>query len=94
MEPDPSARLRATRAALQRRFEAREHDLGEHARYQHGEYEHGIARWLVSQLPGSDPRQLGWGILAVAAMLLGVGLFRMVRYFYKRGAHGDPGSAE
>ena len=32
--------------------------------------------------------------LAVAAMLLGVGLFRMVRYFYRRGAHGDPGSAE
>jgi membrane protein DedA with SNARE-associated domain len=52
----------------------------------------GVVFGLLVSLAGARPEQIF--ILAVAAMLLGVGLFRMVRYFYKRGAHGDPGSAE
>ncbi len=28
-----------------------------------------LARWLVSQLPGTNPEVLGWGLIAVATML-------------------------
>jgi membrane protein DedA with SNARE-associated domain len=52
----------------------------------------GVVFGLLVSLAGARREQIF--ILAVAAMLLGVGLFRMVRYFYRRGAHGDPGSAE
>jgi hypothetical protein len=60
----PSERLVASREELQREFERHQDAVGEPIGYGSG-----IARWLASQLPGVDPRQLGWGILAVTAML-------------------------
>ncbi len=64
MGVNPSERLVTSRAELQREFRRHEAAVGEPIGYGSG-----IARWLSGQLPGTDPRQLGWGILAVTAML-------------------------
>jgi hypothetical protein len=60
----PGKRLVTSREELQREFERHQAAVGEPISFGSG-----IAGWLVSQLPGADPRQLGWGILAVTAML-------------------------
>jgi hypothetical protein len=60
----PSQRLLSSRAELQRVFDQRQDALGEPIGYGSG-----TAAWLLSQLPGASPEQLGWGILAVTAML-------------------------
>jgi hypothetical protein len=64
MGVDPSERLKASREELQRAFDRHQDALGEPIGYGSG-----TAAWLISQLPGADPKQLGWGILAVTAML-------------------------
>ena len=64
MAAHPSARLAASRDLLQREFDRYQSA----AREQIG-YGSGIAKWLASQLPGTDPGELGWGILAVTALL-------------------------
>jgi hypothetical protein len=64
MGVDPAKRLKASRVELQRAFDRHQDALGEPIGYGSG-----TAGWLVAQLPGADPRQLGWGILAVTAML-------------------------
>jgi hypothetical protein len=64
MGVNPSERLRASRAELQRAFDRHQDALGEPIGYGSA-----TAGWLASQLPGADLRQLGWGILVVTAML-------------------------
>jgi hypothetical protein len=64
MGVNPAKRLQASRAELQRAFDRHQDALGEPIGYGAG-----TARWLASQLPGADPAQLGWGIIAVTAML-------------------------
>jgi len=64
MGVNPSERLRVSREELQREFDRHQAAVGEPIGYGSA-----IARWLTEQLPGADPRQLGWGILAVTAML-------------------------
>ncbi|HUA31343.1 MAG TPA: hypothetical protein VMC03_20845 [Streptosporangiaceae bacterium] len=64
MGVNPTKRLIASRQDLQRAFDRHQDALGEPIGYGTG-----TAAWLVTQLPGADPRQLGWGILAVTAML-------------------------
>jgi hypothetical protein len=64
MVVNPSKRLVASREDLQRAFDRHQDALGEPIGYGTG-----TAAWLASQLPGADPRQLGWGVLAVTAML-------------------------
>lgn len=61
----PSERLTKTREVLQREF-----DLYQAASRQQISYGGDIAQWLVSQLPAADPGQLGWGIIAVTALML------------------------
>jgi membrane protein DedA with SNARE-associated domain len=51
----------------------------------------GVVFGLLVSLAGARPEQIF--LLAVAAMLLGVGVFRAVRYFLKHRAPGDTGSA-
>jgi hypothetical protein len=65
MSVSPSERLRVSREELQREFDRHQAAAGEPIGYGSE-----TARWLAAQLPGTDPRQLGWGILAVTAMLL------------------------
>jgi hypothetical protein len=60
----PSKRLVASREELRREFDRHQDAVGEPIGY--GSV---IAQWLESQLPGANPRQLGWGILAVTAVL-------------------------
>jgi hypothetical protein len=64
MGVNPTKRLIASRKDLQRAFDQHQDALGEPIGYGTG-----TAGWLASQLPGANPRQLGWGILAVTAML-------------------------
>jgi hypothetical protein len=64
MGVNPSERLRVSREELQREFDRHQAAAGEPVGYGSA-----IARWLTEQLPGADPRQLGWGILAVTALL-------------------------
>lgn len=64
MAAHPSPRLVASRGLLQREFDRYQAAAGEQISYGPA-----IARWLASQLPGADPGQLGWGILAVTALL-------------------------
>jgi len=64
MGVNPTKRLKASREELQRAFDRHQDALGQPIGYGYG-----TARWLASQLPGADPRQLGWGIIAVTAML-------------------------
>jgi hypothetical protein len=64
MAAHPSPRLVASRGLLQREFDRYQAAAGEQISYGSA-----IARWLAAQLPGADPGQLGWGILAVAALL-------------------------
>ncbi len=64
MAAHPSPRLVATRGLLQREFNRYQAAAGEQISYGSA-----IARWLAAQLPGTDPGQLGWGILAVTALL-------------------------
>jgi hypothetical protein len=64
MGVNPSKRLVASRTELQRAFDRHQDALGEPIGYGSG-----TAAWLAAQLPGADPRQLGWGIIAVTAML-------------------------
>jgi hypothetical protein len=68
MGVNPAKRLKASREELQRAFDRHQDALGEPIGYGSG-----TARWLASQLPGADPRQLGWGIIAVTAMLFPAG---------------------
>lgn len=65
MGVNPSERLRVSRDELQREFDRHQEVVGETTGY--GSV---IAAWLAGQLPRADPRELGWGILAVTAMLL------------------------
>jgi hypothetical protein len=65
MGVNPSERLVASREELQREFDRHQALAGEPIGYGSG-----TAGWLAAQLRGADPRQLGWGILAVTAMLL------------------------
>ena len=64
MAAHPSPRLVASRVLLQHEFDRYQAAAG-------GQISYGsaIARWLGTQLPGADPGQLGWGILAVTALL-------------------------
>ena len=64
MAAHPSPRLVASRGLLQREFDRYQAAAGEQISYGSA-----IARWLAAQLPGADPGQLGWGILAVTALL-------------------------
>ncbi len=64
MTANPSPRLIASRELLQREFDRYQAGAGE--QISHGS---SIAQWLASQLPGTDAGQLGWGILAVTALL-------------------------
>lgn len=64
MGVNPSQRLKTSRDELQRAFARHQDVLGEPIGYGSG-----TAAWLLAQLPGADPRQLGWGIIAVTAML-------------------------
>lgn len=64
MAAHPSPRLVASRGLLQREFDRYQAAAGEQLSYGSA-----IARWLAAQLPGADPGQLGWGILAVTALL-------------------------
>jgi hypothetical protein len=64
MGAHPSPRLVASRGLLQREFNRYQAAAGEQISYGSA-----IARWLAAQLPGADPGQLGWGILAVTALL-------------------------
>jgi hypothetical protein len=64
MAAHPSPRLVASRGLLQREFNRYQAAAGEQISYGSA-----IARWLAAQLPGADPGQLGWGILAVTALL-------------------------
>jgi membrane protein DedA with SNARE-associated domain len=50
----------------------------------------GVVFGLLVSLAGARPEQIF--LLAVAAMLLGVGLFRLVRYFLRHHARGDSDS--
>ena len=64
MAAHPSARLVASRELLQREFDRYQAAAGEQISYGSA-----IAQWLAAQLPGTDTAQLGWGILAVTALL-------------------------
>src|SRR5215469_17480935 len=64
MAAHPSPRLVASRGRLQHEFDRYQAAAGEQISYGSA-----IARWLAAQLPGADPGQLGWGILAVTALL-------------------------
>jgi hypothetical protein len=64
MGVNPSQRLKASRDELQRAFDRHQDLLGEPI-----DYGSGTAAWLLAQLPRADPRQLGWGVIAVTAML-------------------------
>jgi hypothetical protein len=64
MSITPSPRLIKTREALQR--EVNSAQAGRGGRPDYGP----VAQWLVSQLAGADPGQLGWGIIAVTGHLL------------------------
>ena len=64
MAAHPSPRLVASRGLLQHEFDRYQAAAGEQISYGSA-----IARWLAAQLPGADPGQLGWGILAVTALL-------------------------
>jgi hypothetical protein len=64
MAAHPSPRLVTSRGLLQREFSRYQAAAGEQISCGSA-----IARWLAAQLPGADPGQLGWGILAVTALL-------------------------
>ena len=64
MTAHPSARLAASRGLLQREFEQYQAVAGAPISYGSD-----VAVWLVAQLPGTDPGELGWGIIAVTALL-------------------------
>ncbi len=64
MAAHPSARLAASRGLLQREFEQYQAAAGAAISYGSD-----VAAWLVAQLPGADPTELGWGIIAVTALL-------------------------
>jgi hypothetical protein len=64
MAAQPSPQLIASRGRLQYEFDRYQAAAGEQISYGSA-----IARWLAAQLPGADPGQLGWGILAVTALL-------------------------
>jgi hypothetical protein len=74
----PSKRLVASREELRREFDRHQDAAGEPIGYGSG-----VAQWLASQLPGVDPRQLGWGIIAVTAVL-----------FPARGGDGPPSAPQ
>jgi hypothetical protein len=60
----PSARLVASRELLQQEFDRYQAAAGEQISYGSA-----IAQWLAAELPRTDIAQLGWGILAVTALL-------------------------